>query len=78
MDLKEKFAAYKECDARVETLKAQLDKALKEKSEFVKAIAIEIAPKKRIIHGGKELTVVVRGDTYFFKGEGKAADAVEI
>lgn len=78
MDLKEKFAAYKACDAKAEGLRAELEKALREKSEAVKAIAQEIAPKKRIVCGGKELTVVVRGSTYFFKGEGKNDDAVEI
>lgn len=78
MDLKEKFAAYKECDSKVMALKAELEKALAEKSDAVKAIATEIAPKKRIVCGGRELTVVIRGSTYFFKGEGKNDDAVEV
>ena len=40
MDLKEKFAAYKECDSKVMALKAELEKALSEKSNAVKAIAV--------------------------------------
>lgn len=78
MSLKDKFAVYKEHDLKCQELKDQLDAALKEKSEAVKAIASEIAPKKKVIYGGKELTVVVRGSTYFFKGEGKIDDSVVV
>ena len=78
MDLKEKMAHYKTCAARETELKAELEKVLREKSEAVKAIAHEIAPKKRIVCEGRELTVVTRGSTYFFKGEGKSSDVVEI
>lgn len=76
--VRELFTQYDLRDAAVEHAKAELDKALQVRSEVVKQIGEMIAPAKRITRNGKELTLVVRGNTYFWRGKGKPGDTFEV
>ena len=78
MTLQELMAYYDETNTAWEEKKAELEQAARRRSEVVKQIAEAIAPKKRVIRHGRELTVVQRGETYFFKGNSKSSDAVEV
>lgn len=77
MELKELFAQYDQADAHWEDKKVELEKAAQERSEVVKQIALAIAPKKKLSRNNRELTIVVRGETYFFRG-GKSTDVVVV
>jgi cell division protein FtsB len=78
MELKELFSQYDQADAHWEIKKAELEKATRERSEVVKQIALAIDPKKKLLRAGRELTVVVRGETYFFRGAKSSSDVVEV
>lgn len=66
--LKDLCIEYDAANSKVDECKAALVQAEKDRSEIVKRIASEIAPKKKFIRAGKELTVVNRGETWFIRG----------
>jgi hypothetical protein len=76
--LKDLCVQYDAADAEVSERKAALEQALQARSAIVKAISGEIAPKKKFIRGGKEITIVARGDTFFFRGSKSETGLVEI
>ena len=78
MELQELFAQYDAADAAWEQRKVELDQATRARSEVVKQIALAIAPKKKLLRQGRELTVVVRGETFFFRGAKSSTDVVEV
>lgn len=78
MDLKELCGQYDVADSEVETQKRILDEAIRKRSDIVKSIAGVLAPKKKFIKGGKEITIVVRGETYFFRGSKQDSGLVEV
>lgn len=77
VNLKDLYSNYEKAEAAVAEVKAQLDRALEARSEAVKAIAHAVAPSKQVVRNGKQLTIVVRDNNYFFRGS-KNANAVEI
>jgi len=68
MSLKELCIAYDVVDAAWEQKKVELDEATVKRSDAVKEIAAFISPKKSFLRGSKEITIVVRGSTYFLRG----------
>lgn len=66
--LKEVIAQYDHATSVVEEKKAALELAVKERSDVVRLIAAEILPKKKFTRAGKEITIVVRGETWFLRG----------
>ena len=66
--LKELFSQYDAANQEVQEARAHLATLETERGEIVKAIAQAIAPKKKITRGGKELTIVSRGNTHYFRG----------
>ncbi len=78
MNIKDKFETYDAHTARLAELNAEIKKVERERSEVVKAIGIEIAPKRKVLRSGRELTLVARGDTHFFKGASSKDDVVEV
>ena len=78
MDLKTMFAEYDLLDQSVNKAKDALEKALVARSKSVKTIAVAIAPKKKLLRNGRELTLVVRGNTYYFRGSKSTDDLVEV
>lgn len=76
--LKEKFVVYDAADLAWREAKKALEAATVVRSNAVKAIAEEIAPKKKLLREGCELTIVVRGETYFFRGKSDKSDLVEV
>ena len=69
-DINNLYAAFIETDALWEERKRQVEESYSLRSDAVKAIAQAIAPSKKFVHNGKELTVVVRGDSWFLRGVG--------
>jgi hypothetical protein len=59
-DLKELFQDYDLADARWNELKAECDAAYRAKSDIVQSISEAIAPEKKVVRAGVELTFVVR------------------
>jgi hypothetical protein len=78
MSLKELFATYDAMDAAWEMKKTELDEATAKRSDAVKAIALEIAPSKKFIRHNKEITIVVRGSTYFLRGSKTTAGLIDV
>lgn len=76
--LKDLCVEYDAANSKVDECKAALVQAEKDRSEIVKRIASEIAPKKKFIRAGKEITIVVRGSTYFFRGSKGESGLVEV
>ena len=76
--LKELCLDYDKATAEVEAKKAELDVALQARSKIVEAISKEIAPKKKFLRAGKEITIVIRGDTFFFRGSKQESGLVEV
>jgi len=78
--LQELFVEYDKADAEWEQKKTELEEATRVRSDKVKAIAEspELKGKKKITRKGATLTIVARGDTYFFRGKPSADDAVEV
>ena len=78
--LQELFVEYDQADRAWEEKKKELEEATRLRSNAVKAIAEspELKGKKKITRHGATLTIVVRGDTYFFRGKPSADDAVEV
>ena len=62
----------------VDEKKADLEKAVKERSDVVRLIAAEIAPKKKFLRSGKEVTIVVRGETFFLRGSKSEEGLVDV
>lgn len=77
-DLKEMFVEYDRLDVIVDEAKAALEKATVARSQSVKEIATAISPKKKLLRNGRELTLVTRGETYFFRGSKNMDDLVEV
>jgi hypothetical protein len=76
--IKDLFVEY---EKRKETLiqkKKEVDAALNARSEVVNKIAALIAPKKKLTYKGKDLTVVQRGDTVFFRGLSDDSNEIKI
>lgn len=67
-NLKELFAQYDAANQEVQEAKAHVVTCEYERSAIVKQIAEAIAPKKKITRGGKEMTIISRGETYYFRG----------
>jgi hypothetical protein len=69
----ELFLAYDQANAAAQQAEAALDAAVRMRSDACKAIALAIAPKKKIFHAGKKLLIVARDNksegftTYFFR-----------
>ena len=78
MSLKELCIEYDAANARVDECKKALVEAEQARSEIVKRIASEIAPKKKFIRAGKEVTIVARGNTFFFRGSKSESGLVEV
>jgi hypothetical protein len=82
--ISELFAAYDSADEVVVQAKAAKEAAERVRSDACKAIALAIAPKKKVLRAGRELTVVVRDNksegftTYFFRGAKSGDDAVVV
>jgi len=76
--LKELFAEYDNMDDKVSQAKQALEEVLKARSDVVRKIGTEIAPKKKLTRGGRELTIVVRGETHFFRGAKSDDDKVVV
>jgi hypothetical protein len=74
MSLKDKFAAYDEKTNQLAALAEAAERVTKERSDIVKSIAEEVSPKKKILRGGKEMTIVSRNETWFLRGANKPAD----
>lgn len=70
-DLKELFVEYDKRDKKWNDLKEELEEAVRQRSAVVKQIAESVAPKKKVVRNGATLTIVVRGETYFFRGAAK-------
>jgi len=70
-ELSKLFETFDNADKEWEARKAAVETSYKERSNAVEAIAKLIAPQKKIRRAGKELTIVVRGTSWFFKGAGK-------
>lgn len=86
---KENLAAllkqFDEADASWEEKKKQVDAEYSKRSDIVKAIALVIAPSKKLRYKGQDLTIVCRsskkgseGESWFFKGTKQDEDIVEI
>jgi hypothetical protein len=70
------ISAYDTLGKECETLKAQLEAKLKERSDAVRHLAALTGSNGPFTVNGQEVKVVVRGETYFFKrsrGSSKAA-----
>lgn len=65
--LKELCTRYDEADAVVAAKQAEVEAAIKARSEAVKAIGEAIAPAKKFVRAGQQITVVTRGDLFFFR-----------
>lgn len=76
--LKELCETYDQKNETVEVKKKELELALAARSEVVHKIASLVAPKKKFIRAGKELTIVIRGETAFFRGSKQESGLVEI
>lgn len=61
-------SSYNEADKFASEKKNELDDAMKKRSDVVKEISKTIAPKKKFMLNGREMTIVVRGETYFLRG----------
>ncbi len=78
MNLKELCIEYDAADVRVAECKAALIQAEAARSEVVKRIATEVAPAKKFIRAGKEITIVQRNETFFFRGAKSKSGLVEV
>lgn len=78
LDLKEKFVVYDAADLAWHNAKKALEEATIVRSNAVKAIADEIAPRKKLLRNGCELTIVVRGETAFFRSSSNKSNLVEV
>lgn len=76
--LSELCTDYDQVNVRLEEAKATLEALLRERSEIVKGMAKEVAPKKKFRRAGKELVIVVRGDTCFLRGAKEDSGLVEV
>lgn len=76
-DLKTLCEEYDRLDAIVTQKKNEVEQALKARSNCVETIAKAAAPKKRIIRNGREITIVDKKGTWFFRGA-KSGDAVHV
>jgi hypothetical protein len=76
--LRDLFTLYDAKEAQLIEAKLAVEAALKERSEVVNQIAKLIAPKKKVLRHGKELTICFRGETTFFRGAGKNSEPVEV
>ena len=78
MSLKELIASYDAASNVVEEKKVALELAVKERSDVVRLIAAEILPSKKFLRSGKEITIVVRGETFFLRGSKTTAGLVDV
>lgn len=80
----EGLAVYDVADQKWEDAKAALEAATVERSEAVKVIAEAIAPAKKFLRSGRELTIVVRPSadgttsTFFFRGSKESKGLIEV
>ena len=65
--LKLLLVEYDYADKSVSAKKVELELAIKERSNVVNCILDANEGKKKLRRDGKELTIVVRGETYFFR-----------
>lgn len=65
------FETYAEALAQVEIAKGSLEEAMRDKSQSIEDI-FETVGKGPFDYKGNKLTIMKRGETYFFKGEGTA------
>lgn len=78
MNVKELCSEYDRADLDVSDKKSALENSLKTRSDIVKNIAVSIAPKKKFIRAGREVTIVQRGETFFFRGSKGEGGLLEI
>jgi hypothetical protein len=78
MSLKELITNYDAATAIVEEKKLDLEKAVAARSDIVRLISAEISPSKKFLRSGKELTIVVRGETFFLRGAKTSAGLVDV
>lgn len=76
--LKTLLSQYEEKEGILSEKKREVEEALSERSKVVALIASTIAPAKRFNYKGAVVTIVVRGDTFFFRGLGKEGEMVKI
>jgi hypothetical protein len=76
--MKAALVQYDAADKKVEDIKAQLEVALSERSNVVKTILGANDGVKKFRRSGKELTIVIRGDTYFFRGSKEKGNLVDV
>ena len=74
--LKSLFAEYAKLDDKADAIRASLEAVNTERITLVKAIHDE-GGKGPYVYKGAKYKVVVRGDSFFFRGEGKV-DAIEV
>lgn len=81
-ELSKLFAAYEAADKAWEDQKAEVEKSYRLRSDAVKAIALLVAPTKKLRYKGREITLVVRSnkssgeDSYFFKGASEKEEKI--
>lgn len=66
--VRELFAAYDRAELDLQNANNAAANAIAARSDLVAQIAKLVSPLKRVIRGGKELTIVSRGDTHFLRG----------
>lgn len=71
------FVEYDRKDQVVEKKRKDLEKSIKDRSDTVKDILEANLGMKRIRRAGKEYSIVIRGETYFFRG-GKGEGITEV
>ena len=76
--LVERFVRYDAIDNEIAECKAKVDKLLQERSQTVELILHANDGGKRLVRKGKEMLIVSRGNTFFFKGKTEHKDITEI
>lgn len=72
------FEEYDEKDREWDAAKVAVETATIARSAVVEKIAKLIAPRKKLMRNGQALTLVVRGNTFFWRGLGKEKDVFEV
>lgn len=72
------FSQYEEKDTAVAECKRAAVTAEKTRSDVVRSILEANGGKKKIRRNGQELTIVIRGETHFFRGSKQSDDVTEV
>lgn len=72
------FSQYEGNDSKVDECKREMDRAIKDRSDTVELILAANNGKKKIRRNGKEMSIVVRGNTHFFRGAKDNEDITDL